>query len=284
MSQPTTRKYPAACKERAVKLAVASEQPIAQTARDLGVNENTLHTWLGKYHRAERRGQQVQDEHLYEALQRLRKANPRLQEEREIVKTAAAYLAPQLPASTPGCTSSTPRSSSVAWVSSWRSRAVATTRGSAAHSGPQRPPIRRCKTKYSDIVRKAVAPRARAGSSICWHRRVSRSAGAALGACWLRRGCAATPGAHAQPHRLQGRRSRWRRTNGTERARCKSLRRLTSGIFPLFLRAKAGCLLLSCSICARERWSDGPGLTRCAQSWCTKRWRWRSVSASPRRG
>ena len=44
MSQPTTRKYPAEFKERAVKLAVGSEQPIAQTARDLGVNENTLHT------------------------------------------------------------------------------------------------------------------------------------------------------------------------------------------------------------------------------------------------
>jgi transposase len=42
--------YPAEFKERAVKLAVESEQPIAQTARDLGVNENTLHTWIGKYH------------------------------------------------------------------------------------------------------------------------------------------------------------------------------------------------------------------------------------------
>ena len=39
MSQPTTKKYSAEFKERAVKLAVESEQPIAQTARDLGVNE-----------------------------------------------------------------------------------------------------------------------------------------------------------------------------------------------------------------------------------------------------
>jgi transposase-like protein len=38
----------------AVKLAVESEQSMAQTARDLGVHENTLHTWIGKYHRAER--------------------------------------------------------------------------------------------------------------------------------------------------------------------------------------------------------------------------------------
>ena len=54
MSQPPTRKYPAEFKERAVKLAVESDQSMAQTARDLGVNANTLHTWIGKYHRAER--------------------------------------------------------------------------------------------------------------------------------------------------------------------------------------------------------------------------------------
>jgi transposase len=44
MSQSMTKKYPAAFKERAVKLAVESDQPIAQPVRDLGVHENTLHT------------------------------------------------------------------------------------------------------------------------------------------------------------------------------------------------------------------------------------------------
>ena len=81
MSQSTMKKYPAAFKERAVKLAVESEQPIAQTARDLGVNENTLHTWIGKYHRVERQEKEVHDEHLYEDLKRLRKENARLKEE-----------------------------------------------------------------------------------------------------------------------------------------------------------------------------------------------------------
>ncbi len=97
MSQATMKKYPAACKERAVKLAVDSDQPIAQTARDLGVNENTLHTWIGKYHRTERQEKEVHDEHLYEELKRLRKENARLKEERDIVKKAAAYFAQQLP-------------------------------------------------------------------------------------------------------------------------------------------------------------------------------------------
>jgi transposase len=97
MSKAPTKSYPAEFKERAVKLAVESGQPIAQTARDLGVNENTLHTWIGKYHRAERQEKAINDEHLYEELKRLRKENTRLKEEREILKKAAAYFAQQLP-------------------------------------------------------------------------------------------------------------------------------------------------------------------------------------------
>src|SRR5262245_20494079 len=97
MSSPTTRTYPADFKERAVKLAVESDQPIAQTARDLGVNANTLHTWIGQYHRVERQEKVVQDEPLYEERKRLRKDNARLKEERDIVKKAAAYFAQQLP-------------------------------------------------------------------------------------------------------------------------------------------------------------------------------------------
>ncbi len=41
MSKSAMKSYPAEFKERAVKLAIASDQPIAQTARDLGINENT---------------------------------------------------------------------------------------------------------------------------------------------------------------------------------------------------------------------------------------------------
>jgi transposase len=97
MSQPTMRKYPAEFKERAVKLAVEPDQPIAQTARDLGVNENTWPTWIGTDHRTERQEKEVQDEPLYEEVKRLRKENARLEEERDILKKAAAYFAPQLP-------------------------------------------------------------------------------------------------------------------------------------------------------------------------------------------
>ena len=43
--------YTAELKESAVKLAVESDQTAAATARDLGVNVNTLHTWISKFHR-----------------------------------------------------------------------------------------------------------------------------------------------------------------------------------------------------------------------------------------
>ena len=61
------------------------------------MNENTLHTWIGKYHRAVRQEQQTQDEHIYEEVKRLRKENARLKEARDILKKAAAYFAQQLP-------------------------------------------------------------------------------------------------------------------------------------------------------------------------------------------
>ena len=80
-----------------MKLAVESAQPIAQTARDFGVNENTLYTWIGKYHRVERPEKQSNDAHLYEELKRLRKDNARLKEERDILKKATAYFAQPLP-------------------------------------------------------------------------------------------------------------------------------------------------------------------------------------------
>jgi transposase len=171
MSKALMKKYSAAFKERAVKLAVETEQPMAQTARDLGVNEHTLPTWIGTYHRAERQEQQVHDAHLYDELQRLRKDNARLQEERDILNKAAASCAQQLPCSTPGYKSSTGSFWSVVCVGYWRFRAVAPTSGWGAHRAPQRTLISREKRKESSILRRAVAPTARAGASLCSRRR-----------------------------------------------------------------------------------------------------------------
>lgn len=47
MSTPAMRRYPAGFQERAVTLAGESGPPMAQTARDVGMHDHTLHTWIG---------------------------------------------------------------------------------------------------------------------------------------------------------------------------------------------------------------------------------------------
>ena len=94
MSKEKMKPYSAEFKERAVKLALKSDQSVAQTARDLGINENTLHTWLSKYHEGGNGAPgRLNAEHLYDELKRLKKENALLKEERAILKKAAAYFA-----------------------------------------------------------------------------------------------------------------------------------------------------------------------------------------------
>lgn len=89
--------YTAEFKASAVKLAVESDQPISKTAEELGLNKNTLHTWISKYHRPQKaRSEQVEERHLYDELKQLRKENKRLLEERELLKKAAAYFAKEI--------------------------------------------------------------------------------------------------------------------------------------------------------------------------------------------
>ncbi len=86
--------YSSQFKQDAVKLAVESDQPIVQTARDLGVNPNTLYTWIKKYRKQQPSTKKVAgEEHLYDELTRLRRENNKLKEERDILKKAAAYFA-----------------------------------------------------------------------------------------------------------------------------------------------------------------------------------------------
>ena len=78
----------------AVKLAIESDQPRSVTARELGINVNTLHTWVSKYQETNLPSSEQTDKiHMYDELKQLRKENKRLKEERDILKEAAAYFA-----------------------------------------------------------------------------------------------------------------------------------------------------------------------------------------------
>lgn len=76
-------------KQSSAKHAVESDQPVAQTARNLGINVNTLHGWVAKYaHKTP--SDPPKEPTVNEELKRLRKENARLKQERDILKKAAA--------------------------------------------------------------------------------------------------------------------------------------------------------------------------------------------------
>jgi transposase len=82
-------------KNEAIRLAITSAQPIAKTARDLGIKTTTLYSWVSS---AKDKAPVISDEqgnqtNLVEELNRLRKENARLKEEREILKKATAFFA-----------------------------------------------------------------------------------------------------------------------------------------------------------------------------------------------
>ena len=91
----TTKKintYTAEFRASAVKLALDSDQPTAQIARELGVTKSTLYTWIDNYRNGSRKSTK-NDDNLLEEVKHLKKENKRLREEREILKKAAAYFA-----------------------------------------------------------------------------------------------------------------------------------------------------------------------------------------------
>ena len=93
MTTKTKESYSSEFKENAVKRATESTN-IAQTARELGIKENTLYNWVYKYtHSVESAKVTRSDEHLYDELKRLKKEVARLTEERDILKKAATYFA-----------------------------------------------------------------------------------------------------------------------------------------------------------------------------------------------
>ena len=86
--------YPPEFRARAVELVQTSGKSIAQVARELGVSGQGLREWIRQAERDAGRGRPndlTTDEKA--ELQRLRRENHVLREEREILKKAAAFFA-----------------------------------------------------------------------------------------------------------------------------------------------------------------------------------------------
>lgn len=89
----TRRKFTPEYKAEAVELVINSGRPVAEIARDLGINEGTLGNWVNM---AKKRGEFKEkplevDERA--RLKELEEENRRLKMEREVLKKAAAWFA-----------------------------------------------------------------------------------------------------------------------------------------------------------------------------------------------
>lgn len=87
-------RYPEAFRMEAVELVRAGARTIPQIARDLGINEQTLRTWVKRAEIDAGRGAPDELTSGERAeLVRLRRENRVLQQEKEILKKAAAWFA-----------------------------------------------------------------------------------------------------------------------------------------------------------------------------------------------
>jgi transposase len=96
------RKFDQDFREGAVRIVRETGKPVAQVARDLGVNEGTLGNWvmLDRRRRGEGNGALGEDERA--ELARLRKENAELAMERDVLKRSVALWAPARWAGEPG--------------------------------------------------------------------------------------------------------------------------------------------------------------------------------------
>jgi transposase len=87
----TRRRFDAEFREGAVRIVRESGKPIAQVARELGINDGTLANWVAKDRRAREGGDGRLSQSERAELDQLRKENAELVMERDVLKRSVAH-------------------------------------------------------------------------------------------------------------------------------------------------------------------------------------------------
>jgi transposase len=86
----TRRKFDEDFKQSAVRIVRETGKPIAQVARDLGINEGTLGNWCAQDRRRRGEGDAPLDADERAELVRLRRENAELAMQRDVLKRSVA--------------------------------------------------------------------------------------------------------------------------------------------------------------------------------------------------
>lgn len=88
------RKYTEEFRTEAVRLYRSGDRSISAVGRELGITPSVLHRWHQEQQKAEQAGtSRASVKAEREELQRLRRENEALRQERDFLKSAAAYFA-----------------------------------------------------------------------------------------------------------------------------------------------------------------------------------------------
>jgi transposase len=91
-----TSKYPEQFRKDAVDLVRASDRPLRQIARELGVNHETLRSWVNNATPDHAMPASSANSAEQQELRELRKRVAELELEKEILRKAAAYFAKEM--------------------------------------------------------------------------------------------------------------------------------------------------------------------------------------------
>ena len=93
---PTPTKYPEELRERGVRLALESDRPIAQVARDLGIQRESLRRWVRQAEADEGQRADLLTSGERERLKALDREVKELRRANEILKAASIFFAKEL--------------------------------------------------------------------------------------------------------------------------------------------------------------------------------------------